>query len=82
MTLETQGSAAIIYAARSLPWVRCRSSGFDAEAVHRNFGLAEGLLTVGLQRTGNGPQKPHVPVADVLAFADRPEFENPVFQNR
>lgn len=42
MTLETQGSAAIIYAARSLPLGSMPIIGFGAEAVHRNFGLAEG----------------------------------------
>ena len=47
--------------------------GFDAEAVHREFGLAEDevpvmLLSVGAERPGNGPQKPRRPVADVLDF--------------
>ena len=45
--------------------------GFDAEAVHREFGLAEDevpvmLLSVGPERPGNSAQKPRLPVADVL----------------
>jgi nitroreductase len=45
--------------------------GFDAEAVHREFGLAEDeipvlLLSVGAVRPGNWSQKPRRPVADVL----------------
>ncbi|HLZ65104.1 MAG TPA: hypothetical protein VKQ29_02680, partial [Aliidongia sp.] len=45
--------------------------GFDAEAVHREFGLAEDevpvlLLSIGAERPGNWPQKPRRPVADVL----------------
>ena len=45
--------------------------GFDAEAVHREFGLAEDevpvmLLSVGPERPGNWPQKPRLPVGNVL----------------
>jgi nitroreductase len=45
--------------------------GFDAEAVAREFALAEDevpvlLLSVGAERAGNWPQKPRRPVADVL----------------
>ena len=45
--------------------------GFDAEAVAREFALAEDevpvmLLSVGPVRPGNCPQKPRLPVADVL----------------
>ena len=70
----TFGTAAIIYAARSLGLGSTPMIGFDAEAVHREFGLTEDevpvmLLTVGLERTGNWPQKPRLPVADVLSFA-------------
>lgn len=51
--------------------------GFDAEAVHKEFGLAEHeipvmLLTVGPERPGNWPQKPRLPVADVLHFVYSP----------
>ena len=47
--------------------------GFDAEAVAREFELAEDevpvmLLSVGAERPGNWPQKPRRPVADVLKF--------------
>lgn len=70
----TFGAAAIIYAARSLGWGSTPMIGFDAEPVHRTFGLAEEeipvmLLTVGPERAGNWPQKPRMPVADVLDFA-------------
>jgi nitroreductase len=70
----TFGTAAIIYAARSLGWGSTPMIGFDAEAVHSEFGLREDevpvmLLTVGPERTGNWPQKPRMPVADVLDFA-------------
>jgi nitroreductase len=67
----TFGAAAIIYAARSLGWGSTPMIGFDAEAVHRDFGLADDevpvmLLSVGPERPGNWPQKPRLPVADVL----------------
>jgi len=67
------GAAAIIYAARSLGLGSTPMIGFDAEAVHREFGLAEDevpvmLLSVGPERPGNWPQKPRRPVADVLDF--------------
>ncbi|MDF0664183.1 MULTISPECIES: nitroreductase family protein [unclassified Rhizobium] len=70
----TFGTAAIIYAARSLGLGSTPMIGFDAEAVHREFGLADDeipvmLLTVGPERSGNWPQKPRLPVADVLSFA-------------
>ncbi|WP_427308924.1 nitroreductase family protein [Cupriavidus sp. H39] len=67
----TFGAAAMIYAARSLGLGSTPMIGFDAEAVHREFGLAEDevpvlLLSVGAERPGNWPQKPRLPVADVL----------------
>ncbi|MDH2355167.1 nitroreductase family protein [Bradyrhizobium sp. SSUT112] len=70
----TFGAAAIIYAARSLGLGSTPMIGFDAEAVHREFGLADDeipvmLLTVGPEQPGNWPQKPRLPVADVLHFA-------------
>ncbi|WP_245487410.1 nitroreductase family protein [Mesorhizobium sp. M7A.F.Ca.US.006.04.2.1] len=70
----TFGTAAIIYAARSLGLGSTPMIGFDSEAVHVEFGLAEDevpvmLLTVGPERAGNWPQKPRMPVADVLDFA-------------
>lgn len=70
----TFGAAAIIYAARSLGLGSTPMIGFDAEAVQSEFALAEDeipvmLLTVGPERPGNWPQKPRLPVADVLQFA-------------
>ncbi|MDX6007900.1 nitroreductase family protein [Cupriavidus necator] len=67
----TFGAAAMIYAARSLGLGSTPMIGFDAEGVHREFGLAQDevpvlLLSVGAERLGNWPQKPRLPVADVL----------------
>jgi len=71
MRTGTFGAAAIIYAARSLGLGSTPMIGFDAEAVHREFGLAKDevpvmLLSVGPERSGNWAQKPRLPVADVL----------------
>jgi nitroreductase len=70
----TFGAAAIIYAARSLGWGSTPMIGFDFDAVAREFGLADNeipvmLLSVGPERPGNWPQKPRLPVHDVLEFA-------------
>jgi nitroreductase len=70
----TFGAAAIIYAARSLGWGSTPMIGFEFDAVAREFGLAENeipamLLSVGPERPGNWPQKPRLPVLDVLQFA-------------
>ena len=67
------GAAAMIYVARSWGLGSTPMIGFDDEAVHREFGLAENevpvmLLSVGAERPGNWPQKPRRPVADVLDF--------------
>nr|WP_210250547.1 nitroreductase family protein [Bradyrhizobium paxllaeri] len=67
----TFGAAAMIYVARSWGLGSTPMIGFDDEAVHRQFGLAEGevpvmLLSIGAERPGNWPQKPRRPVADVL----------------
>jgi nitroreductase len=69
----TFGAAAMIYAARSLGLGSTPMIGFDAEAVHHEFGLAENeipvmLLSIGAQRPGNWAQKPRRPVAEVLDF--------------
>ena len=69
----TFGAAAIMYAALSLGLGSTPMIGFDAEAVHREFGLAEDevpvmLMSIGAERPGNWPQKPRRPVADVLDF--------------
>lgn len=70
----TFGAAAIIYAARSLGLGSTPMIGFDAEAVAAEFSLRADevpvmLLSVGPERRGNWPQKPRLPVADVLHFA-------------
>src|SRR5215469_5136470 len=67
----TFGAAAMIYAARSLGLGSTPMIGFDADGVHREFGLAKNevpvmLLSVGPERPGNWAQKPRLPVADVL----------------
>ncbi|WP_407669771.1 nitroreductase family protein [Paraburkholderia nodosa] len=67
----TFGASAMIYAARSLGLGSTPMIGFDAEAVHREFGLADDevpalLLAIGAERQGNWAQKPRRPVADVL----------------
>jgi nitroreductase len=69
----TFGAAAIIYAARSLGLGSTPMIGFDADAVHREFGLGEEevpvmLLAVGAERPGNWAPKPRLPVAEVLAL--------------
>jgi len=70
----TFGAAAIIYAARSLGLGSTPMIGFDADAVHREFGLADDevpvmLLAIGAERSGNWAQKPRRPVTEVLDFA-------------
>jgi nitroreductase len=69
----TFGAAAMIYAARSLGLGSTPMIGFDADAVHREFELGKEevpvmLLAIGAERPGNWPQKPRLPVADVLDF--------------
>lgn len=69
----TFGAAAMIYAARSLGLGSTPMIGFDADGVHREFGLGEEevpvmLLSVGPERPGNWAQKPRRPVFDVLDF--------------
>jgi nitroreductase len=70
----TFGAAAMIYAARSLGLGSTPMIGFDADAVHQQFGLRENevpvmLLSIGPERQGNWAQKPRRPVAEVLDFA-------------
>jgi nitroreductase len=71
----TFGAAAMIYAARALGLGSTPMIGFDAEAVAREFGLAEDEVPVMLLSVGaalpkkNWPQKPRRPVVDVLEFA-------------
>jgi len=69
----TFGAATMIYAARSLGLGSTPMIGFDADAVHREFRLAEDevpvmLLSIGAERPGNWAQKPRLPVSEVLDF--------------
>jgi nitroreductase len=69
----TFGAATMIYAARSLGLGSTPMIGFDADAVHREFGLGEDevpvmLLSIGVERPGNWAQKPRLPVSEVLDF--------------
>jgi nitroreductase len=69
----TFGAAAMIYAARSIGLGSTPMIGFDPEAVHREFGLAEDeipvmLLSIGAERPGNWAQKPRRPITEVLNF--------------
>jgi nitroreductase len=64
----------MIYAARALGLGSTPMIAFDAEAVAREFALAEDevlvmLLSVGAALPGNWPQKPRRPMADVLELA-------------
>ena len=73
MRTGTFGAAAMIYAARSLGLGSTPMIGFDADAVHREFGLTKDevpvmLLSIGAERAGNWAQKPRRPVAEVLNF--------------
>jgi len=67
------GATAMIYAARALGLGSTPMIGFDAEAVHHEFGLAEDevpvmLLSIGTERAGNWAQKPRRPLVEVLDF--------------
>ncbi|WP_395402046.1 nitroreductase family protein [Pseudoduganella sp. UC29_106] len=67
----TFGAAAMIYAARSLGLGSTPMIGFDADAVHEEFGLARDevpvmLLSIGAERDGNWAQKPRRPMNEVL----------------
>lgn len=69
----TFGAAAMIYAARSLNLGSTPMIGFDADAVHQEFGLGEDeipvmLLSIGTERQGNWAQKPRRPITEVLDF--------------
>lgn len=62
---------ALMLAAEARGLVSCPMSGFDAAAVQAEFGLADNLLPVlllpvGYEASGNWPQKPRRPLAEVL----------------
>lgn len=70
----TLGTATLIYAAEAMGLVSGPMVGFDAAAVSREFGLAEGeipvmLLPVGRAAPGNWPQKPRRPLSEVLQIS-------------
>lgn len=67
----TLGAATLMYAAEALNLASGLMGGFDADAVIREFGLAENetpvmLLAVGRAAPGNWPQKPRQPLSEVL----------------
>lgn len=67
------GATAMIYIARSWGLGSTPMIGFDPDAVHREFELAENeipvlLLSVGAERPGNWEQKPRRPITEVLDF--------------
>jgi nitroreductase len=69
----TFGAAAMIYVATSWGLGSTPMIGFNAEAVHREFGLGPDevpvmLLAIGAERAGNWLQKPTRPVTEVLDF--------------
>jgi nitroreductase len=69
----TFGAATMIYAAGSLGLGSTPMIGFDADAVHREFGLGVDeipvmLLSIGTERPGNWAQKPRRPITEVLDF--------------
>lgn len=70
----TLGAATLIYAAEAMGLVSGPMVGFDADAVIRQFGLAQGevpvmLLPVGRPAPGNWPQKPRRPLCEVLQIS-------------
>lgn len=69
----TFGASTLIYAAQAAGLGSAPMIGFDADAVAREFGLAENevpvmLLAVGYALPANWPRKPRRPVAEVLQF--------------
>lgn len=67
----TLGAATLIYAAEAMGLVSGPMVGFDADAVIREFDIAEDevpvmLLPVGRAAPGNWPQKPRRAVSEVL----------------
>ena len=67
----TFGAATLMQAAQAMGLGSAPMIGFDADAVARDFGLADGeipalLVAVGYALPDNWPQKPRRPLADVL----------------
>ena len=70
----TLGAATLIYAAEAMGFVSGPMVGFDAEGVVREFGLERYevpvmLVAVGRAASGNWPQKPRRPLAEVLQIS-------------
>ncbi|SIT17359.1 nitroreductase family protein [Paracoccus saliphilus] len=70
----TLGAAFLMFAAEAFGLTTGPMVGFDPEAVAREFNLATSeipvvLIAVGHAREGNWPQKPRLPVSQVLEFA-------------
>ena len=70
----TLGAATLMYAAEAMGLASGLMGGFDAAAVAREFGLAPNetplmLLTVGRAAPGNWPQKPRLPLSEVLQLS-------------
>ena len=61
----------LMLAAHGLDLGSCAMVGFDAPALHREFGLSPNevpvlIVTIGYPAAGNGPQKPRKAVGEVL----------------
>ncbi|MGK9339707.1 nitroreductase family protein [Sinorhizobium meliloti] len=70
----TLGAATLMYAAEAMNLASGILGGFDADAVTREFGLAQNetpvmLLAVGRAAQGNWPQKPRRPLSEVLQIS-------------
>lgn len=70
----TLGGATLIYAAEAMDLVSGPMTGFDVDAVTREFGIADNevpvmLLPVGRAAPGNWPQKPRRPLSEVLQIS-------------
>lgn len=70
----TLGAATLMYAAEAMNLASGLMGGFDADAVTREFGLAQNetpamLLAVGRAAPGNWPRKPRRPLFEVLQIS-------------
>ncbi|OQM74163.1 nitroreductase family protein [Manganibacter manganicus] len=70
----TLGAATLMYAAEAMNLASGLMGGFDADAVTREFALAQNetpvmLLAVGRAAPGNWPQKPRQPLSEVLQLS-------------
>ncbi|RCS21787.1 nitroreductase family protein [Phyllobacterium salinisoli] len=70
----TLGAATLMYAAEAMNLASGLLGGFDADAVTREFGLAQNempvmLLAVGHAAQDNWPQKPRRPLSEVLEIS-------------